>query len=182
MQTAWVTEDFYGSTCKAFENPSRSDLRYFIEMQKSFKRYFFPVTYSRTIVAFNCIYQLPEAVGSGINSLECIFKLVKFTVLTTPIKISNFMHSFHSFRLSIIFEEAAWNKVLHVKVWWILRDYYIRFDVGRYRGKFHKIASRNKLLLVVVVIVLLLQVIPVKANYNYFTLYKASSLNLKQGK
>ena len=40
------------------------------------------------------IYQLPEAAGSGINSLECIFKLVKFTVLTTPIKISNFMHSF----------------------------------------------------------------------------------------
>ena len=26
---------------------------------------------------------------------------------------------------------------------------------------------------------LLLQVIPVKVNYNYFTLYKASSLNLK---
>ena len=84
-------------------------------MQKSFKRYFFPVTYSRTIVAFNCIYQWPEAVGSGINSLECTFKLVKLTVLITPIKISNFIHSFHSFRLSIIFEEAAWNKVLHVK-------------------------------------------------------------------
>ena len=90
-------------------------------MQNSTKRHIsfpiaFPVTYSRTIVAFNCIYQLPKAVGSGINSLECIFKLVKFTVLTTPIKISNFMHSFHSSRLCIIFEEAAWNKVLHVKV------------------------------------------------------------------
>ena len=74
------------------------------------------MTYYRTIVAFNCIYQLPEAVGSGINSLECTFKVVKLTVLTTPIKISKFMHSFHSFRLSIIFEEAAWNNVLHVKV------------------------------------------------------------------
>ena len=116
MQTAGVTEDFYGSTSKAFENASHNDLRYFIEMQNSFKRYFFPVTYSRTIVAFICIYQLPEAVGSGINSLECIFKLVKFTVLTTPIKISNFMHSFHFPRLSLIFEEVAWNKVLHVKV------------------------------------------------------------------
>ena len=30
--------------------------------------------------------------------------------------ISNFMHSFHSSRLNIIFEEVAWNKVLHVKV------------------------------------------------------------------
>ena len=100
---------------------SRSDLRHFIEMQNSTKRHIFfaiafPVTYSRMIVAFNCIYQLPEAAGSGINSLECIFKLVKFTVLTTPIKISNFIHSFHSFRLSIIFEEVAWNKGLHVKV------------------------------------------------------------------
>ena len=47
----------------------------------------FPVRYSRTIVAFNCIYQLPEAVGIGINSLECIFKLVNFTDLTMPIKI-----------------------------------------------------------------------------------------------
>ena len=64
----------------------------------------FPVTYSRAIAAFNCIYQLPEAAGSGINSLECIFKLVKFTVLITPIKISNFMHFCHSSRLSIIFE------------------------------------------------------------------------------
>ena len=116
MQTARVTEYFYGSTSKAFENASHSDLRYFIEMQNYFKRYFFPVTYSRTIVAFKCIYQLPEAVGSGINYLECTFKVVKFTVLITPIKISNFIHSFHSFRLSIIFEEAAWNKVLHVKV------------------------------------------------------------------
>ena len=106
---------------KAFENACRSDLRYFIQMQNSTKRHIFfpivfPVTYSHTIVAFNCIYQLPEAVGSGINSLECIFKLVKFTVLTTSIKISNFMHSFHSSRLSIIFEEVAWSKVLHVKV------------------------------------------------------------------
>ena len=78
-------------------------------MQNSFKRHFFSVTYSRTIVAFNCIYQLPEAVGSGINSLECTFKVVKY-------QISNFIHSFHSFRLSIIVEEAVWNKVLHVKV------------------------------------------------------------------
>ena len=90
-------------------------------MQNSIQRHIFftvafPVTYSRTIVALNCIYQLPEAVGSGINSLEHILKLVNFMVLTTPIKISNFMHSFHSFRLDIIFEEAAWNKVLHVKV------------------------------------------------------------------
>ena len=30
-----------------------------------------------------------------------------------------------------------------------------------------------------IIIILLLQVIPVKVNYNYFTLYKASSLNLK---
>ena len=90
-------------------------------MQTSTKGHIFfsiasPVMYSCTIVAFNCIYQLPKAVGSGINSLECIFKLVKFTVLITPIKISNFMHSCHSSRLSIIFEEVAWNKVLHVKV------------------------------------------------------------------
>ena len=90
-------------------------------MQTSTKGHIFfpiasPVKYSCTIVAFNWIYQLPKAVGSGINSLECIFKLVKFTVLTTPIKISNFMHSFHFPRLSIIFEEVAWNKVLHVKV------------------------------------------------------------------
>ena len=138
-----VTEDFYGSTSKAFENACCSDLRYFIEMQTSTKGHIFfpiasPVMYSSMIVAFNCIYQLPKAVGSGINSLECIFKLVKFTVLITPIKISNFMHSFHFPRLSIIFEEVAWNKVLHVKVWWILRDYYIRFDAGRYRGNFTK--------------------------------------------
>ena len=78
-------------------------------MQTSTKGHIFfpiasPVTYSCTIVAFNCIYQLTKAVGSGINSLECIFKLVKFTVLITPIKISNFMHFCHSSRLSIIFE------------------------------------------------------------------------------
>ena len=59
-------KDFYGSTSRAFENASRSDLRYFIEMQNSTKRHIFfpialPVTYSRAIVAFNCIYQLPEA-------------------------------------------------------------------------------------------------------------------------
>ena len=35
------------------------------------------------------------------------------------------------------------------------------------------------LLLIVVLLSLLLQVILVKVNYNYFTLYKASSLNLK---
>ena len=42
-------------------------------------------------------------------------------------------------------------------------------------------SSLFKLLLLVVVVLLSLQVIPVKANYNYFTLYKASSLNLKLG-
>ena len=33
--------------------------------------------------------------------------------------------------------------------------------------------------LLLLLLLLLLQVIPVKVNYNYFTLYKASSLNLK---
>ena len=33
--------------------------------------------------------------------------------------------------------------------------------------------------LLLLLLLLLLQVIPVKANYNYFTLYKASSLNLE---
>ena len=35
------------------------------------------------------------------------------------------------------------------------------------------------LLLLLLLLLSLLQVIPVKVNYNYFTLYKASSLNLK---
>ena len=35
------------------------------------------------------------------------------------------------------------------------------------------------LLLLLLLLSLLLQVIPVKASYNYFTLYKASGLNLK---
>ena len=35
------------------------------------------------------------------------------------------------------------------------------------------------LLLLLVLLVLLLQVIPVKVNHNYFTLYGASSLNVK---
>ena len=33
--------------------------------------------------------------------------------------------------------------------------------------------------LILLLLSLLLQVIPVKVNYNYFTLYEASSLNLK---
>ena len=35
------------------------------------------------------------------------------------------------------------------------------------------------IIIIIITILLLLQVIPVKVNYNYFTLYKASSLNLK---
>ena len=35
------------------------------------------------------------------------------------------------------------------------------------------------LLLLLLLLSLLLHVIPAKVNYNYFTLYKASSLNLK---
>ena len=35
------------------------------------------------------------------------------------------------------------------------------------------------LLLLLFLLLLLLQVIPVKVNYNHFTVYKASSLNLK---
>ena len=34
-------------------------------------------------------------------------------------------------------------------------------------------------LLLLLLLLLLLQVIPVKVNYNHFTVYKASSLNLK---
>ena len=37
-------------------------------------------------------------------------------------------------------------------------------------------------LLLLLLLLLLLQVIPVKVNYNYFTLYKASSLTLKLDK
>ena len=37
----------------------------------------------------------------------------------------------------------------------------------------------NKDAFLFVYLLLLLQVIPLKVNYNYFTLYKASSLNLK---
>ena len=107
-------------------------------MQNSIKRHFFfpiafPVTYSRTIVAFNCIYQLPEAVGSGINSLECIFKLVKFTVLTTSIKISNFMHSFHFFRLSIILKKLHGMEFYMWKfdgLWEIITLDLMRVDIG----------------------------------------------------
>ena len=36
-----------------------------------------------------------------------------------------------------------------------------------------------KILLLLLLLLLLLQVIPVKVNYNHFTVYKASSLNLK---
>ena len=32
---------------------------------------------------------------------------------------------------------------------------------------------------IIIIIIQLLQVIPVKVNYNYFTLYKASSLTIK---
>ena len=35
------------------------------------------------------------------------------------------------------------------------------------------------ILLLLLLLLLLLQVIPVKVNYSYFTLYKAWSLNLK---
>ena len=34
-------------------------------------------------------------------------------------------------------------------------------------------------ILLLLLLLLLLQVIPVKVNYNHFTVYKASSLNLK---
>ena len=37
----------------------------------------------------------------------------------------------------------------------------------------------NNSSLLLLLLLLLLQVIPVKVNYNYFTLFKASSLNLK---
>ena len=35
------------------------------------------------------------------------------------------------------------------------------------------------IIIIIITILLLLQVIPVKVNYNYFTLYKNSTLNLK---
>ena len=41
------------------------------------------------------------------------------------------------------------------------------------------IISSLLLLLLLLLLSLLLHVIPAKVNYNYFTLYKASSLNLK---
>ena len=47
---------FYGSTSKAFENASRSDLINFLEMQNSIKSLFFSNCFSRDVLPYDCCF------------------------------------------------------------------------------------------------------------------------------